>query len=348
MYIWYLLIAFIIIVRLQMGTLDTPKKKKTYLVIVGVATALLLSLRGENYGKVYDMRVYIEFFEQMMTTSWDGVLANSVFEPGFVVLNKLLGYILPFSQGIIVFHGCFCIYCVCRFIYRNTNEVFWGFFFFVTLGTMGFMMTGLRQAIAICICLLSFELIKEKKLVKYLIVVFLAFSIHRTALVFAPAYFICNFKLLQKKPWMNILVVLGIIICAPLLISFGENTFVDFSASDTAVFSLNGIVPILIYSIAIILNIIYKSGNVNRVSNMTLMSTGLGLYLMRFYSMILERTALYYTPTCNVLLADFMGTTSKDKNGNLIRFFVIILCFILFTRRLYNSAWANYIFMWEV
>ncbi len=347
MYVWYLLILFLVIIKVYMGPLDTPKKRKTYLVIVGTVTVFLLALRGENYGNVYDVRAYKDFYLRIRLSSWERVLANEEFEIGFVILNKLLSYILPFDQGIIVFHAVFCIFCVCRFIYRNTDEVFWAFLFFVTLGTMGFMLTGIRQAIAISICLLSVEFIKEKKFIKYLIMVLLAYNIHQSALIFALAYFLCNMEILKKKPWLYGVIVVGISLLAPQIITVGENIIDDFAASKTAVFSFNGIVPILIYAAAVVLNLLYKSNNKNNLNNLALSSMGLGFYLFRFYNMILERISFYYTPASTTLLADYMGTLKRDRNGMMIKILVIFLCVVLFARRLESSSWGDYIFIWE-
>ncbi len=347
MYIWLIFIVFLLVLKLLMGDLSVPQKRKKYLAIVGAATVFLMALRGENYGEVYDIHVYKEFLEKMGRTQWDKVLLCEDFETGFCILNKLLSYIMPFGQGILIFHAFFCIYAVCRFIYRNTEEVFWAYFFFVTLGTMGFMMTGLRQAIAMGICLLSVESIKEKKLVKFLIYMIVAFSIHRTAAVFIVAYFVCNITALKNKPWLYLLVGVGISIFAPQIIDIGESLYEDFSASDTAMFGFNGIVPILIYIAAVILNLIYKSKNVNNANNLALTAMGAGFYLFRFYSMILERISFYYTPASTVLLADFIGTSKKDKYAEIIQTVVIILCVMLFIRRLDTAAWAEYVFMWE-
>lgn len=348
MYIWFLLILFLIFVKLCMGNLGTPQKRKKYLIIAGIATILLMALRGENYGSVYDIRAYKGFYERMIDSSWADAIANDSFEIGYVVLNKLLGYIAPFSQAILVFHAIFCIFCVCRFIYLNTEKVFWGYFFFVTLGTMGFMMTGIRQAIAMGICLLNTENIKEKRIIRFLIYVLLASTIHRTAFIFIAAYFVCNAKVFKKIPWLSIFVIVGISALAPQVIDIGESIYEDFSASDVAAFSFNGIVPVLIYIIAIVLNLLYKSKNENNSNNMMLTSMAAGFYLFRFYSPILERISFYYTPASTVLLADFMDEIkTEERQEILIKLLVIVLCVILFARRLDTAAWANYVFLWE-
>ena len=161
MLVWIGMFAFIVGTKLFMGTLYTEKQKKTYLIIVGFVLAILFALRDENYGSVYDMRVYIAYFEQIAKTPWDKVFVEPEFEVGFVLLNKLLSYVSDNGRLLVVLYSFFSIYTICWFIYRNTNEVFWAFLFFYSLGNMGFFLTGMRQVIAICICLYAIEKAKE-------------------------------------------------------------------------------------------------------------------------------------------------------------------------------------------
>lgn len=373
MIVWIGMFAFIVGIKLMMGNLHTEKQKKTYLIIVGFVLALLFALRGENYGSVYDMRVYMSFFEQTARTPWKKLFVNPDFEVGFVVLNKLLSYLSQSGRTIIVFHAFFCIFSVCRFIYKNTNEVFWAFLFFFSLGNMGFFLTGLRQAIAICVCLLAVEKAKEKKLFSFAVFNLIAYSIHKSALVFVVMYLLLRLDVFRKSKKMIILPIACMILFSSQIIRFGQVLSDEVYAAEAATFSFNGIVPILIYAITIIGQIMFvKSANgpikdapstaqkdpyIKRLITtiewkdpfigFSMTAMGFGLYFLRFYSMVLERVAFYYLQGAPVALADVVGFLKRDRYGRVIEMIIIILCFVLFLRRLSGASYANYIFFWE-
>lgn len=358
MIVWIGMFIFIVGIKLIMGTLYTEKQKKNYLMIVGFTLAMLFALRGENYGGVYDLRVYMDFFERTANTEWSRLFVNPEFEVGFVVLNKLLSYISHNGRTIVVFHAFFCIYSVCRFIYKNTNEVFWAFLFFFSLGNMGFFLTGMRQAIAICICLIAVESAKKRKLFSFAVTSLIAFSIHQSALVFVVMYLLLRLDIFKRDKKIIVLPIVLMIIFSSQIISFGQVLSDEVHAAETAKFSFNGIVPILIYTITILGQILFvknKNGKTQDAPSIerkdpyigfSMTAMGLGLYFLRFYNMALERISFYYLQGAPVALADVVGYLKRDRYGRAIEMIIIILCFLLFLRRLSGASYANYVFFW--
>lgn len=360
MIVWIGMFAFIVGIKLIMGNLYTEKQKKTYLMIVGFVLAMLFALRGENYGGVYDLRIYMSFFESTANTGWNQLFVNPQFEVGFVALNKILSYISHSGRTIVVFHAFFCIYSVCRFIYKNTDEVFWAFLFFFSLGNMGFFLTGMRQAIAICVCLFAVEKAKEKKLISFAVINLIAYSIHQSALVFAVMYLLLRLDIFKRDKKMIVLPIMFMIVFSSQIIRFGQVFSDEVHAAETAAFSFNGIVPILIYAITILGHILFiKNGNgktqeapsIERKDpyiGFSMTAMGLGLYFLRFYNMALERISFYYLQGAPVALADVVGYLKRDRYGRVIEMIIIVLCFLLFLRRLSGASYANYVFFWEI
>lgn len=355
MIVWIGMFAYIVGIKLIMGRLDTDIRRKNFLTIVGLGLALLFALRGENYGKVYDMRVYMDFFERTARAQWSTLFVDPEFELGFVLLNKILSLLSRSGRTIIVFHSFFCIYSVCRFIYKNTDEVFWAFLFFYALGNMGFFLTGLRQAIAISICLFSVEKAKERNLRSFVILALIAYSIHRSALVFFVMYLLLRLGVFRRDKKTIVIPIVLMVLLSPLIIRFGQVLSDELYASETATYSFNGIVPILIYTITIIGQILFIKGEKSQLIDgekdphvgFSMTSMGLGLYFLRFYNMALERISFYYLQGAPVALADVVGTLKRDRFGRTIEMIIIILCFVLFLRRLSGASYANYVFLWE-
>ena len=131
----------------------------------------------------------------------------------------------------------------------------------------------------------------------------------------------------------------------------------DVYAAETATFSFNGIVPILIYAITIFGHILFVKNGKNQDApsierkdpyiGFSMTAMGLGLYFLRFYNMALERISFYYLQGAPVALADVVGYLKRDRYGKVIEMIIIVLCFLLFLRRLSGASYANYVFFWE-
>lgn len=354
MIVWCLLLSYIVILRLIKGDLSKPQARKNYLINVGVVTALIVGCRGNNYQKVYDLTIYGEYFSRVVNTPWDSLFSVERFEKGFAVFTKLLTLISTNPQTIIFASSIICVGGVSFFIYRNTKHVFEAFFFFVTLGTLGFMMSGIRQSIAIAVGLFALDFVRCKKIIPFMLMCLLAISFHRTAIVLGVSYFLVNNPRLRfRSAWLSFVFIGTIIVFAPVLLEFGRRYEDEFYYEEDAMFSFNGIVPIIIYIICILVEAprwrrllsinVTDAKNFEHLNRLPLMSAGIGIYFLRFFNRQLERLALYYTPVSLLCLADFTA-----KMPRYIRIVIFILSFALFWRRFSAADYGNYIFFWNL
>ena len=67
-----------------------------------------------------------------------------------------------------------------------------------------FTFTYLRQVLAASVCWMAIKYAAERKPLQFFAIVLLAYTIHNSAIVFAPLYFVPNVKF---KPWMVIAVL---------------------------------------------------------------------------------------------------------------------------------------------
>ena len=86
-------------------------------------------------------------------------------------------------------------------IYRKYSEDYaFSIFLFVCMGLYdGWMMNGLRQFVAVCIIFAATPLLLKRKYVPTLIVIFIAFTIHQSAIMMLPVVFMVMFKPWSKK-----------------------------------------------------------------------------------------------------------------------------------------------------
>ena len=98
-----------------------------------------------------------------------------------------------------------------KFIRKYTESQYWCFSVFVYLFTATFYLLGfsmMRQWLAMCLFLWSFDYIIEKKIVRSLIIIYLASTIHHTASILLPIVFIAYLPMKYAKYYGITLIVL--------------------------------------------------------------------------------------------------------------------------------------------
>lgn len=148
---------------------------------------------------------YVPVFETIKLT---GEYNN--IEGGYVLLNKL---VLLFTQdyaGIfIVTSFLFCIF-IYKAIMQSSKDITLSFYILFGSCFFFYAMNVTRQSIVIAIFIYCIKYIKERKMLKYMIIILLASLIHTIALIFIPVYFVSHLKITPKKlAIIAVIVVLG-------------------------------------------------------------------------------------------------------------------------------------------
>lgn len=145
-----------------------------------------------NYGN--DYMAYYDIYKSIVSVNFNlsDILAGEVYkEPGWALLcyffKPLGGFFvmvaaLNIVQNIIVY----------RVIKSNVKQTWWPLAVFVYLFSTSFYLLNfsmMRQGLVICLFLGTWMLIKEKKNLKSLLILFLCSTIHKSALVLLPFAF---------------------------------------------------------------------------------------------------------------------------------------------------------------
>jgi len=328
-----------------MRDLTEKRKQKKFLIISGLAVIFVMGLRYPEYENVYDLKVYYTYYDHLISTPWNEIFEVSRFEPGYAILNKALATLVPWAQFILIAEAVISVYCVCRFIYKNSEYPFQAMIFYITLGTMVFQLTGFRQAFAMSLCLFGVEYIKRRKVIRFVLIVLLAISIHKSAMVFLPFYFIANRKPTLINNIASIFLIFVTVNLADQITTFG-NKMLDTNYSGYRGNPLGGLIPIIIYVITIVLSIIYSRKIKNPIPyNMVIL--GLTIYLMRYTTLALERISFYFTSAVIVQLSNVINFEPDKKTRAYLNFFAVILAIALFMYRLKDSDFAAYRFFWQ-
>lgn len=184
---------------------------KKYIIYMMILLTLQSGLRNVAVGS--DTYSYYLQFIEVSNTSWDNLL-DKIFlffsegvgkDPGYFFLLKIIQVFIPNYQLYLTALAAFFFFALGRLLYRYTNnnyEVLLGIALYQCLYYSFFSITGLRQTFATAFLLLAVPYVLDRKFIKFICLVIIASTQHKSALLFIPYYFL----LISTKPKRNILI----------------------------------------------------------------------------------------------------------------------------------------------
>lgn len=191
-----LLILFLLISGLSFISFPRSKEKITTFYILGSILIILAAFRGENVDRDYES--YIELFNNV-----NGIA--TFIEPSFLFISWIINL---FFHGNIVY--LFLIYAVLgvslKLLAIKQYSQFWflSLLIYVSYSFPLHEMTQIRAGVAAALILLSIKPLYERKLYKFLIIVFSATLFHYSSIIVFPIWFLKPDKI---KKWLFIIAI---------------------------------------------------------------------------------------------------------------------------------------------
>ena len=216
----YLANIFIMsVMAIYLATSEYSKHwKKIFVIFASFQWIILSGLRHVSIGA--DTKTYLQSFEATQYYSWTYIfdklyniyiLGGPGKDPGYPVFEKLATLLTTDYQVYLIIIALFFTIPLAKWIYENSIDPFISFLIYSTLFYAFFAITGHRQTIATAmVVFIGYTYIKERNLLPFLLIVLIAFTIHKSALIFIPFYFIANKKI--TKNYMLIMITLFIIL----------------------------------------------------------------------------------------------------------------------------------------
>lgn len=336
MAIYLLYVISPVIVWMLMNIISTKstnyddRRKKNYIIICGIIMALMIGLRYKGVGSG-DTAFYYNNWEMMSKISWSDlpqILQNIDLEYGYQINVWFLSHILSCGQWLLILSGAFFSLSVCLFTYRNSKNPVLSLMVFNCLGLFNFMVQGLRQAIAMSICLFAYEQCKKKHFLKFALLVAIACLFHASALVFLLVYFLSKFKLNTIQ--LGIFAILTFIGMQLLpyafnLLNVAMNENYDmYSASESG-----GVVAILIYAVILLFGLLFKDMSDEHYALFVYSAivAAVAMLLRNSVNGIAERISHYFAFGQMIVLSNSISSVKEPKMRLLINIVAVILCF---------------------
>ena len=261
-------------------------------------------------------------------------------EMGFHALTKAITYIT--SNVSCYFAITSVIICISlgKFIHENADNKIYSIFFYYTIGLFAFSLAGLRQALAMSICLFAYKAIKDKKFIKFILIVGFAFLFHKSAVCFLLAYPIAWFK--WKRNNILIVVALYSIVCVffkKLYSAIAQWLGYDnYGIESTG----NGGIFLVILIIISIICLIYKNKlllkNSQNIIFINLHFAVLAIWIFRLFTRTVERPAYYYLYATIIILDKILSiqfdSSTEDSTQKILLLTSLVLFGLFFVYRL--------------
>lgn len=322
-YIGVLFVLFLLAV-IDLKTISASAKMKISITIIFLVMALKAPILG-------DYSRYAENFISAASLTIKEMAAIKG-EIGFHTLTKAVTYITDNPSVYLAITSALICICLGIYVSRFASSKIYAVYFYYTIGLLAFSMAGLRQVLAMSICLFSYEAIRKKRLVLFIIIIGIAFLFHRSAVFFLPAYFIARFK----WKWHNILYAIGSI---GLFLIFYQKLYAyivkwlgyeNYTMSSSG----NGEIFIVVLLAIGVLGIIYKDKLLQLdSSNLMFLNLHIALiviWLLRFMIGTLDRPSFYYLYATIILMDKIFSLEMEDNSKDRTHKFILISALILF------------------
>lgn len=172
------------------GQIETRAKFRQALVLFGI----VIFFCGLRSG-IADTPAYIEEFQNQVSNisllDFDAIQKDR----GYVILEVLFKQFISDDYHVWLFLiACISGGAVMYTLYRYSIDFGMSFFLFIASTQFTWLVNGMRQFIAVSLLFAALTLMLKKKWLLYIVVVLLLSTIHGTAVIMIPVYFIAQWK----------------------------------------------------------------------------------------------------------------------------------------------------------
>lgn len=349
-----LLILAVVLVGYIIQNITSRNKQKKTVIWCGMILFLYAALRAFSVGT--DVVGYVSIYQAVQYMSFKEIfISNTTIsrDPIFYCFLKLLTYLNKDPQFILIVIAAIVAICISIFIYKNSVNVILSFVMFIGLRYFSFTLTGLRQAIAWSLVMLSYDYLKEKKLLKFILIIFLASLFHKSALIFIIAYSLVimnKIKIVSLSAPLILFInyitnegLVKVILKIPMFEQYENYSFGESTNSGSTMLFLY--FCILVFGLIMIKQIIKINNKGYLMYNLAVVGTIITFLSFNYANIF--RIGLYFILPIITLFPLTIESIQDRKLQIILNFVVVILLIIQFIIIGPGAGTGNYKFFWQ-
>ena len=333
---------------------------KIFYLAVSILLVIISGFRGDF---AVDYNNYVDLFYRYENWSFLQILSKNFMgypETGYLVYQFLIK---------LIYNNPILLFVVTSIIIVKLNiDVIEEYFpygilpvlLFIELGNYYSSFNVMRQILAASILLIGSSYLYDKKFLKYSIVVLIAFTIHKSALIMLPFYFILNIKLKKQGiVWFTIASIL-LSVFLPQIISFVQIFYWGWYNSEVygmKGYSINNLVaPAFITVFPLMCEHIFKKEKINRTDNYEQSSRAVNIWrnsslVFLMFSILgmqvemVQRVSTFFSTYAIMYFSYIISSRKMGKYGQVIYAVIVILIMVYGFMVKVNSAHNPYYFI---
>lgn len=326
-------------------------QKRTYMILCFLLVIFFVGLRSVYsgsmdtlmYSRMFDVATRTPSFIRFLSIR-EISLKNYWYKEGnFYLLVWLISRFTDNVQIFLVIITAIINGCVFKFISEHSEDFMLSCIIYTCFGSMTFSMNGMRQALAMSVCLLAYGFAVKKKFIPFLLLVLFAMTFHISAFIFLIVYPLSNFS---KFHVALLLIASGLFTAfsSKLAVLYDNLTDNDYALGESV--EGGGFVTVAIYLIVVTLALMFRNNfeSESRVQSLVaLCFVGFFIYISRYTSTQIFERISYYFYYFVILLIPKLSRLFKKKDRPIYSLIVCILAIMLFAYRITSSSMANYL-----
>lgn len=198
---------------------NTPLVRYKANKIVAIVPCMILIVVAGLRSNIGDTSTYIFSFRNSIPDNLKEFFLTVDYEGdwGFDLLQTVIKQIWGNKPQYMIFI-CSFITIICIFInfYKYSDYLELAVFYFITAGNYLVTMNGIRQYLVSAILFLAFPLVIRKKWKSYFVLVLILSTMHKSALIFIPLYFVINAKAWGTITKWILIIGIGLFVTYPV------------------------------------------------------------------------------------------------------------------------------------
>ncbi|WP_018590337.1 EpsG family protein [Terrisporobacter glycolicus] len=333
------------------------ERKVNWTISIITFSAIIFFAGLRSYG-VADTGAYIDMFKSYPNTLvniFNNIPSGDSDMIGFILLSTFIKTYISSDYSVWLFIiATISGICIVTTLYKYSENFGISVFLFMVSCQFTWMFNGMRQYLAVAILFASTTFIINKKSLKYFLIVLLTSTIHKTAIIMIPTYFI-----VQGEPWnKKTLAIIGIVICCVIFSSEFLNLF--DSAMEQTEYAISyqdnkliddgvNIMTILVQSVPLVIAFLFRENLKDKYTPIINISINMSIIAISIYivskivssGILIGRIAVYFT-AYNLILMPWVLSNSFDKNEKRLMYFVMFICYLVFFYYQLEVAWNGW------
>lgn len=319
-----------------------------FLIPTFVLLFIVSAFRGEftsdykNYSTLFHIYNQFSFFDIFQKDLYQ--------EKGYIILNKLIGSFTSNPLYLFVIISFFIIFIFLK-EFKNYSKYIWlSVLMFVTIGSFYTSFNIMRHILAVAIVFSGSKFLYDRNLLKYSLIVLIAATFHKTALIMLIFYFILNYKFSAKKILLVILSSVFFMQYLSNILAFIQRFFYTVYTTDS--YGMSGLkftnVILPVFLLAFILSHLNKLSRTDTKVNVWVNAAVFYAFfsILGLKVQLLQRLGEFFSPYI-LLIFPLLISQIYNKRLRAIYIFFSVAIFVLYNYlTLSGTGYDPYYFIW--